>query len=81
MKETRGEEELVRRMIADDGEAFDLLMERYYPRVLRMAFLISGSYADSEDIVQETFVQCYVNRKKIRQPELFERWLYKTLTR
>lgn len=81
MKETRGEEELVRRMMADDGEAFDLLMERYYPRVLRMAFLISGSYADSEDIVQETFVQCYVNRKKIRQPELFERWLYKTLTR
>lgn len=80
MREKDGEEELVRRMMADDREAFDLLMERYYPRTLRMAFLISGSYADSEDIVQETFVQCYVNRKKIRRPEYFERWLYKTLT-
>lgn len=81
MKEKRGDEQLVRRMIADDREAFDLLMESYYPRTLRMAYLISGSYADSEDIVQETFVQVYLNRRQIREPQYFERWLYKTLTR
>ena len=81
MKENRGDEQLVRRMIADDREAFDLLMESYYPRTLRMAYLISGSYADSEDIVQETFIQVYLNRRRIREPQYFERWLYKTLTR
>ena len=35
VKENRGDEQLVRRMIADDREAFDLLMESYYPRTLR----------------------------------------------
>ncbi len=81
MEIERADEELVRRMMADDREAFDQLMEHYYPKMLRMAYLISGSFADSEDIVQETFVLCYVNRRKIREPRYFERWLYKTLTR
>ncbi|MCC8027057.1 MAG: sigma-70 family RNA polymerase sigma factor [Clostridium sp.] len=68
-------------MMGDDREAFDQLMEFYYPRILRMAYLISGSYADSQDIVQETFVICWINRKKIKEPEHFSKWLYKTLTR
>lgn len=73
--------DLVRRMIRDDSQAFDQLMGHYYPKVLRMAYLISGSHADSEDIVQETFVLCWMNRKKIKEPEYFGNWIYKTLTR
>ena len=72
---------LVRRMAEGDSQAFDRLMEFYYPKILRMAYLISGSHADSEDIVQETFVLCWMNRKKIKEPEYFGNWLYKTLTR
>lgn len=81
MEKQNADEELVCRMMADDREAFDQLMELYYPKALRMAYLISGSFTDSEDIVQETFVQCYVNRRKIREPRYFQRWLYRTLTR
>ena len=77
-QETAG---LARRMMEGDSQAFDQLMEYYYPKVLRIAYLISGSHADSEDIVQETFVLCWMNRKKIREPEHFGNWLYKTLTR
>ena len=54
-QETAG---LVLRMAEGDSQAFDRLMEYYYPRILRVAYLISGSHADSEDIVQETFVLC-----------------------
>lgn len=72
---------LVRRMMDGERQAFDQLMEYYYPKVLRMAYLISASHADSEDIVQETFVLCWTNRKKIKEPEYFGNWLYKTLTR
>lgn len=72
---------LVQNMIQGDSGAFDQLVEYYYPRVLRMAYLISGSHADSEDIVQETFVLCWVNRGKLREPEYFGTWLYRTLTR
>lgn len=72
---------LVHQMMEGDSQAFDQLMEYYYPKVLRMAYLISASHADSEDIVQETFVICWTNRKKIKEPEYFSSWLYKTLTR
>ena len=73
--------ELARRMMEGDSQAFDRIMEYYYPKVLRMAYLISGSYADSEDIVQETFVLCWTNRRKIKDPESFGSWIYRTLTR
>ena len=60
------EAELVRKMISGDKDAFAGLMEIYQKQALRAAYLISGNYADSEDIVQETFTSCYINRKQIR---------------
>ncbi len=72
---------LARNMIKGDMDAFDRLMELYQPKALRVAYLISGSYADSEDIVQETFVACYLNRQGIQNPEAFKGWFYKTLSR
>lgn len=74
-------ESIVKRMINDDREAFDILMELYYKKAFRIAYLISGKYADSEDIIQDAFTACYLNRKKIREPEYFERWLYRIVTR
>ena len=62
------EENIVRRMINGDMDAFGELMEKYERPALRAAWLISGNAADSEDIVQETFTACYLNRKKLRQP-------------
>ncbi|MBQ7795908.1 MAG: RNA polymerase sigma factor [Lachnospiraceae bacterium] len=75
------ETELVKRMIDGDMDAFDRLMEIYQPKALRVAYLISASYADSEDIVQETFVACYLNRHGLKNPEAFKGWFYKTLSR
>ena len=51
---------LVRRMMDGDREAFDELMKKTQREIIRLAYLISGSYADSEDIVQETYVQVYI---------------------
>lgn len=75
------ETELVRKMISGDRDAFAGLMEIYQPQALRAAYLISGNHADSEDIVQETFVACYMNRGQIKNPEAFKGWFYKTLSR
>ena len=73
--------ELVKQMIAGDMDAFDRLMNRYQPKALRVAYLISGNHADSEDIVQETFVTCYLKRHEIRNAEAFQSWFYRTLSR
>ena len=75
------ETELVKRMIAGDRDAFAELMEQYQEKALRAAYLISGNHADSEDIVQETFVACFLNRKQLKNSEAFRSWFYKTLSR
>ncbi len=49
---------LVRRSRAGDGEAFGLLFEQYKNLVYRTAFLIVGTAADAEDILQEVFCRC-----------------------
>ena len=71
------EENIVRRMIDGDMEAFGTLMEQYEKPALRAAWLISGNAADSEDIVQETFTACYLNRKKLREPAAFKTWFFR----
>ena len=47
----------------------------------RTAYLISGNKADSEDILQETFVAVYLHRSELKSPEGFEKWAMKILVR
>lgn len=72
---------LVENMIQGDQAAFDELYRSYSGKMYRMACFITGSPSDSEDILQETFVKCYLNRERIRHPELFESWLSQILVR
>ena len=67
--------EIIVRMQQGDEDAFSRLFRMYSGRVLRMAYLISGNYADSEDIVQETFVKCFTYRARLKDPDKFEPWL------
>lgn len=62
-------------------EAFDFLFDQYKNTALRTAYLITGNYASSEDIVQETFLLCYQNIKKLKDPTLFRSWFFRILTR
>jgi len=74
-------EDLVRRMQKGDQEAFDRIFTLFQGRLLRTAWLISGNHADSEDIVQETFVKCFCGCKKLKDPAAFSTWLFQILTR
>ncbi len=76
-----GQEELVRRMQAGDTEAFGRIFDYYGTRLLRMAYLLTGNYADSEDIVQETFETCFFKCGDLKDCSRFTPWLYQILTR
>ena len=76
-----GRRQTVLQMQEGDLEAFEELMQRNQRELLRLAYLISGNHADSEDIVQETFVQAYVKRASIREPEHVKSWLIRMMTR
>ncbi len=73
--------ELVRQLKAGDKAAFDALYEKYKNILLRMAYLVSGQMDDAEDIVQETFVKCYLHIGELKKEEGFQPWLFQILYR
>lgn len=72
---------LVEKMIAGSEDAFDALYHSFSQRLYRMAYFITRNRADSEDILQETFVTCFLHRKDLKEPECFESWIYQILIR
>lgn len=71
----------VSRMIEGDERAFDEIYHSYSKKLYRMAYFITGNHSDSEDILQETFVKCYLHRNELKNSERFESWIYRILVR
>ncbi|MGQ9523313.1 MAG: RNA polymerase sigma factor [Armatimonadota bacterium] len=60
-----------------DTRAFSALLELYREKVTRLAFNLTGSYEDAEDVAQEAFVKAYeaIGRYDVSRP--FAPWLYR----
>ena len=71
----------VRRMQDGDESAFDLLFNAWQSKALRTAWLICGSRAMAEDVVQEAFVLCLLHIRALKNPLSFKPWFYRILTR
>ena len=75
------ETEVVKKIQAGDMNAFEEIFEIYKNQAIRYAYLITNNKFTSEDIVQETFVKCYLKIKDLKNVEQFKSWLFKILTR
>lgn len=64
-----------------DMEAFNVLFKRYGTKAMRTAYLITGRRDLAEEIVQESFIQCYKEIRKIKEPSTFNSWFFRILTR
>lgn len=73
--------ELMIKMKNGDDQAFDEVYRSYSGKLYRMALFITGNRNDSEDVLQETFVKCYLHRGELKDPERFESWIYQILVR
>ena len=51
--------ETVKRILAGDADAFRLLVDRHGRTLHRLAYRITGSADDAEDVVQEAFIRAY----------------------
>jgi len=50
---------LVELVLADDQDAFTVLVERYKDAVQNLAYRMLSNAAEAEDVTQETFVRAY----------------------
>lgn len=59
----------------NDSEAFRMLFERYYQKLLAIAINIVHDLALAKDIVQEVFFQIWAKRHSLSQPKQPEAYL------
>lgn len=60
---------------AGDLSAFEQLMRRYEPKIFRLAQHITGSEADAEDVLQETFLKAFSKLGQFQRNSRFYTWL------
>lgn len=69
--------ELIRRARAGDFSALDELVQRHYRTAFNLAFRLTNSYDDAQDIVQEAFVRVHNALPSFRGDANFTTWLYR----
>jgi RNA polymerase sigma-70 factor (ECF subfamily) len=69
------DEELIARVVGGERGAFDLLYERYFPRVCGYVRRRIGNPADVDEAVQEVFVNVFTSLESFRAEAPFAAWV------
>jgi RNA polymerase sigma-70 factor (ECF subfamily) len=71
--------DLVRSAATGDAEALDRLLTRAQEVAWRFSTTVCGHADDAEDAMQEALIKTYRYVGRIREPEAFRPWLYRTV--
>jgi RNA polymerase sigma-70 factor (ECF subfamily) len=74
-----GDNELAVRAAEGDAAAFQILLERHYDSVYRIAFRFSGLREDAEDIAQDVCASLAVKLRSFKGDAKFTTWLYRVV--
>jgi RNA polymerase sigma-70 factor (ECF subfamily) len=72
---TPSDKTLIQAVIAGEKEAYDKLYDRYAPLVRAVCYDTTGNLADAQDLAQDVFMRAYEKINRLREPELFGRWI------
>jgi RNA polymerase sigma-70 factor (ECF subfamily) len=67
----------VTQVVSGDGNAFQSLVERHSKYVFHVAYRLTGSSQDAEDVVQETFLKAYRQLSRFEARADFRTWLHR----
>jgi len=68
--------EIIKQVERGERDAYALLIEAYKGPVFNLAFRMTGSYSDADDLTQEIFIRAYQNLHQFDQGKKFFTWLY-----
>jgi RNA polymerase sigma-70 factor, ECF subfamily len=68
---------VVAQVLAGDRDAFRVLVDRHGRSLYRLAYRMTGSQQDSEEIVQETFLRAYKALERFEMRSNFGTWIYR----
>jgi RNA polymerase sigma-70 factor (ECF subfamily) len=72
----RPDASLVREVVGGKTEAFNVLVTRWERRVYSYLVYLTGLPEDAFDMCQEVFLSAYKNLGQLRDPRMFQRWLF-----
>ncbi|CDH91912.1 RNA polymerase sigma-70 factor [Clostridium botulinum B str. Eklund 17B (NRP)] len=64
-----------------EKEAFQELLQTVEKNALATAYFLSGKRGIAEDILQETYMKCFMEIDKLKDPEAFKVWFFRILVR
>lgn len=70
-------EELARKAAEGNRDGFSLLVEATHEIVYRLALRITGSPADAQDVVQETYIRVWKNISSLRDFRAAPAWIFR----
>jgi RNA polymerase sigma-70 factor (ECF subfamily) len=70
---------LVREAAAGSRTAMESLLMRAQETAYRFSVTVCGNTDDAEDVMQEALIKTYRYASRIREPEAFRPWLYRTV--
>lgn len=62
-----------------DGPAMEKLLTDAQALAYRFSLLVCGNTSDAEDAMQDALLQTYKSARRIRKPDAFRTWLYRTV--
>ena len=71
------DQELVRRVQSGDKQAFNLLVQRYQHRLIKMIGRYVNDPSDAQDVAQEAFIKAYRALPNFRGDSSFYTWIYR----
>ncbi len=74
---SKADEDIIRRVLNGDRNAYALLVDKYKDRVFSLALRIVRNRELAEEIAQDAFVKAYVSLDKFRKEAGFSTWIYR----
>ena len=68
---------LVQKVLAGEGEAFDLLVRRWEKKLFNLALRLTGNHDEALDIAQESFTRAFEQIRQLKDPDKFPQWLFR----
>lgn len=77
MSDSASDHELIRRYLAGDAGAFDILMQRHQARVYSVCLRVIGNPDDAADAAQDAFVMALRKLGQFRGDSAFTTWMHR----
>lgn len=73
------ETEIIERILTGEKQLFELIVRRFNPYLYKIGRSYNYNHDDTLDLMQETFINAYLNLKQFQSRSSFKSWLIKIM--